>query len=162
MTFNTMIGPDGSTPVQMHGQHGVAFVQRAADAAPGATDTGFSSISLTPQSGYGFTAGDFKLDQLNSLAAPTGFVTFTGTDQFGTPTSTTLAIAQQGQNPYQFSTLNGELVTNIVISVATSDLLEDIKQVSVDVAPVPEPASILLVAGGVLGIGLARRVRRSS
>src|SRR5581483_9931152 len=69
MTFNTMIGPDGSTPVQMHGQHGVAFVQRAADAAPGATDTGFSSISLTPQSGYGFTAGDFKLDQLNSLAA---------------------------------------------------------------------------------------------
>jgi len=112
MTFGSMIGPDGTTSVDMHGQNGVAFVQSYADSLPNATDTGFSSITLLPELGYAFTAGDFKLAQLNSLLTPTGFVTFHGRDQFGNLTSTPLSISQDGQNPYNFYTQNGELVTS--------------------------------------------------
>ncbi len=48
MTFNNMIGPDGSTQVSMHGQHGVAFVESTHDSQQN-PHTGFSSINLTPR-----------------------------------------------------------------------------------------------------------------
>lgn len=133
MTFDTMIGPDGTTQVTMHGQHGVAFVQSFADSQPGATDTGFASITLTAQAGYGFTGGDFELDQLNQLPSPTGILSLQGIDQFsGVSTNNTLGISENGQNPYNFYTTGREVATSIVITVATSDLLEDIKQVSLN------------------------------
>ena len=47
MTFNTMIGPDFSTQVTMHCQHGVAFCESYADSQPNATSTGFSSLTLS-------------------------------------------------------------------------------------------------------------------
>jgi hypothetical protein len=164
MTFDKMIGPDGTTQVSMHGQHGVAFVESFYDSA-NSPHTGFASITLTAQTGYGFSAGDFALDQLNSLLSPTGFVNFTATDQIGDISTGTLAIDQKGQNQYQFTGLNNELATKIVISVATSDLLQDFKALSLNVAqisvtpPVPEPPSALLLAGAatILGIGLRRQ-----
>ena len=162
MTFNTMIGPDGVTNVTMHGQHGVAFVESYADSLSSAVHTGFSSISLTPQAGYAFTAGDFALDQLNSLQNPAGFITFVGQNQFGSPETSTMSIAQNGQNPYNFYTMNGEVVTNLIITVPTTDLLQDIKQVSLSYAAIPEPSSPGLLAGafGVLMLAACRRNAR--
>jgi hypothetical protein len=92
-------------------------------------------------------------------------VNFTATDQIGDISTGTLAIDQTGQNQYQFTGLNNELATKIVISVATSDLLQDFKALSLNVAqisvtpPVPEPPSALLLAGAatILGIGLRRQ-----
>ena len=155
MTYENMIGPDCSTQVSMHGQNGTAFVESTVDSAPSATHTGFCSLTLLAEAGTAWIAGDFSLDQLNSLQSPTGFVTFLGTDQFGNAAlPTTLAINQNGQNPYNFSTLNGELVTSIVISVPGTDLLQDIKQVSLDAVllPVPEPSSLSLLLVGMMGI----------
>lgn len=155
MTFENMIGPDGSTQVNMHGQHGVAFIESAADAVPGVAHTGFSSLTLLPQAGYGFTAGDFALDELNGQ--PNGTVTFLGRDQFGGSTQQSFAIAANGQNQYQFITGGGELVTSIVISVPTTALLQDLKQLSVNVAAIPEPSTYAMFGVGLLGIGFWRR-----
>ena len=155
MTFENMIGPDGSTQVSMHGQHGVAFIESTADSVPGAAHTGFSSLTLLPQAGYGFTAGDFALDELNGQ--PNGTVSFLGTDQFGVSTQQSFAIVANGQNQYQFITGDWELVTSIVISVPTTALLQDLKQLSVNVAAIPEPSTYAMFSVGLLGLGFWRR-----
>ncbi len=156
MTFENMIGPDGQTKVAMHGQHGVAFVESYADSLPGATNTGFSSLTLMAQAGYGFTAGDFALDELTGGSNP-GSVTFNGIDQFGNPNTSIFSMRVNGQNPYNFYTLNGEIVTSLVITAPLTSLLQDIKQVSVNVAPIPEPATLASVG---LGLALLRWSRR--
>jgi len=147
VTFNTMIGPDGSTPLEMHGQHGVAFIESHADSSTN-NHTGFSALTLTPQAGYAFIAGDFALDQLDSLTTPTGKVTFTTIDCG----SWTLDIAQHGQNQYNFIT-DGTLITSLTISVPTTDLRVDLKQLSLDVAQVPLPGTLSLFAAGLALLG---------
>lgn len=158
MYFENMIAADGTTQAWMHGQHGAAFVESYLDSLGGTTHTGFSSLTLRAEDGYGFTAGDFALDLLNGLPSPNGFVTFLGVDQFGDETSTTLALRPNGQSHYNFTTADGELVRRVVITVAATDLLQDIKQVSVNVAPVqvPEPTTTTLVAAALAGLALLR------
>lgn len=153
--FTSGIGPDGSTPITLHAQHGVAFVENNADAASSTPQIGFSSITIKPQAGYGFTAGDFKLDEINSGVS--GLVTFFGKDQFGNLTMQSFAISPNGQNPYQFVTSNGEMVTSLVFTVPTTSLMADVKQVSVDMAPmaIPEPATVVSAFLLVLPLGVS-------
>ncbi len=156
MTFENMIGPDGKTQVEMHGQHGVAFVESYSDSQSSAQNhTGFSSITLMAQTGYGFTAGDFALDELNSGANP-GTVTFNGIDQFGNPNTATFSMGN-GQNQYNFYTQNGEIVTSLVITAPTTSLLQDIKQVSVNAAAIPEPSTLASAGIGLAALGWFRR-----
>jgi len=124
-----------------------AFIESYADSSTN-NHTGFSALTLTPQAGYAFIAGDFALDQLDSLTTPTGKVTFTTIDCG----SWTLDIAQHGQNQYNFIT-DGTLITSLTISVPTTGLRVDLKQLSLDVAQVPLPGTLSLFAAGLALLG---------
>jgi len=161
--FTGGVGPDGITPILLHGQHGVAFVENVADALNSTPQVGFSALTINPQAGYGFTAGDFKIDELNSGANP-GSVTLQGINLLGVVFSQTFALSPSGQEPFRFYTTGGDVVTSLTIRSPQNSLLADIKQVSVDMAPaIPEPATVF---AGVLvllplGASIVRMLNKS-
>jgi hypothetical protein len=81
-------------------------------------------------------------------------VTFNGFDSLHQAlTGQTLAIDSNGQNPYNFTAINGELITSITIGTIDPGLLVDIKQVSLNVSAVPEPSTWAMMILGFFGIG---------
>ena len=162
--FLNGVGPDGFTSINLHAQHGVAFVENVADAASSTPQIGFSSITIKPQEGYGFTAGDFKIDEINSGSLQ-GLVTLYGVDQFGNVTHQIFDLSPHGQNPFQFWTGDGELVTSLTFTTPTDSLMADIKQVSVNMAPViPEPTTVASVAILLvpMGLGLISKLKKAT
>lgn len=151
-TFENMMLAPSTTPINIHAQDGVAFIESSHDSQNGVKDTGFTSLTIVAQAGYGFSAGNFSLDQLNGSTS--GSVTFTGYDQFHNATSDTLTLKSSGQAPYLWTTKNGELLTELVISSATDGLLlQDLKQMSVQVSAVPEATTWAMIIIGFCGVG---------
>lgn len=137
--------------VFIHAAHGVATIESGGNTTllidP---SSGFTSLTLTAQPGTFWSAGDFKLDEVNGQ--PDGHVLFVAYYN-GVPLPVlgpnSFAISS-GQNPYDFITFFGETVDKIVI---TSDVaLADLKQLSLN--PVPLPAALPLFASGAGVMGL--------
>jgi hypothetical protein len=167
LTFQNMIGPDGTTQVQMHGKNGVAFIESEHDNLnPAANDmTGFTGLTIVPDAGTGWTDGSFFLDLIKNAVA--GTVTLSGMDQLGNTTTSMFAISTNGNNPYTFNASNGEIVTKIQISVPTTSALGDFRAFSVNAVNiptnrVPDGGSTIMLLGAALGgLGAVRRfVRR--
>ena len=69
-----------------------------------------------------------------------------------------MAIDVNGQNPYNFNAINGELITSITFDAV---LLQDIKHVSLNVSAVPEPSTWAMMILGFAGLGFMAYRRKS-
>ncbi len=152
-TGATITGLVGSTPVLFTGTEEL-IVPSGGQARIEAVDSAFQSLSIALGMSLLFDRLVFNLD-----ADADGSLTVTAIDQGGASFQQVLSLSQNGQN---FINVQSDALQDVRSVSFTSDVdLSDIAQVRIGpfAVAVPEPATVGLLATGLIGLMFFRRRR---